>query len=194
MDKQQLIQSFSDIAKEKNIDRTDIGTILEELFKSLIERQFGQSDNCDVIVNIDRGELEIYQNKIVVEDVENIGTEISIKDAKKFEPDMNVGDDFVDVIDPTTFGRRLVVAAKQFLNQQIRDVEKQHTFENYFNRVGEVVLGDIRQVNKDSIHIHIEQSELRMPRSEAIPNERYRRGDTLRALVKSVEMLSLIHI
>ena len=190
MDKQQLIQSFSDIAKEKNIDRTEIGTILEELFKSLIERQYGQSDNCDVIVNIDRGELEIYQNKIVVEDVENTGTEISIKDAKKLEPDMNIGDDFVDVIDPTSFGRRLVVAAKQFLNQQIRDVEKQHTFENYFNRVGEVVLGDVRQVNKDSIHIHIEQSELRMPRSEAIPNERYRRGETLRALVKSVEMTS----
>ncbi len=190
MDKQQIIQGFSDIAKEKNIDRTEIGTILEDLFKSLIERQYGQSDNCDVIVNIDRGELEIYQNKIVVDDVDNPGTEISLKDAKKIEPDMSIGDDFVDVIDPTSFGRRLIVAAKQFLNQQIRDVEKQHTFENYFNKVGDVILGDVRQVNKDSIHIHIEQSELRMPRSEAIPNERYRRGETLRALVKSVEMTS----
>ena len=190
MDKQQLIQSFSDIAKEKNIDRTEIGTILEELFKSLIERQYGQCENCDVIVNIDRGELEIYQNKVVVEDVDDPGTEISLKDARKIEPAMQIGDDFVDVIDPTSFGRRLVVAAKQFLSQQIRDVEKQHTFENYFTRVGEVVIGDVRQVNRDSIHIHIDQSELRMPRTEAIANERYRRGETLRALVKSVEMTS----
>lgn len=188
MDKQQLIQSFSDIAKEKNIDRTEIGTILEELFKSLIERQYGECDNCDVIVNIDRGEIEIYQNKEVVEEVENLGSEISLKDARKVEPDMEIGDLFVDVIDPAKFGRRLIVAAKQNLNQQIRDVERKHTFENYFNRVGEVVIGDVRQVNRDSIHIHIEQSELRMPRSEAIPNERYRRGETLRALVKSVEM------
>tara|TARA_B100001123_G_C15319406_1_gene1027391 strand:- start:985 stop:2571 length:1587 start_codon:yes stop_codon:yes gene_type:complete len=190
LDKHQLIQSFSDIAKEKNIDRTEIGTILEELFKSLIERQYGQADNCDVIVNIDRGELEIYQNKVVVEDVDNPGTEISLKDAQKIEPEMAVGDDFVDVIDPTSFGRRLVVAAKQFLSQQIRDIEKQHTFENYFTRVGEVVIGDVRQVNRDSIHIHIDQSELTMPRTEAIANERYRRGETLRALVKSVEMTS----
>ncbi len=190
MDKQQLIQSFSDIAKEKNIDRTEIGTILEELFKSLIERQYGQADNCDVVVNIDRGELEIYQNKVVVEDVDNPGSEISLKDAQKIEPGMSVGDDFVDVIDPTSFGRRLVVAARQFLSQQIRDIEKQHTFENYFTRVGEVVIGDVRQVNRDSIHIHIDQSELRMPRTEAIVNERYRRGETLRALIKSVEMTS----
>ena len=188
MDKQELIQGFSDIAKEKNIDRTEIGTILEELFKSLIELQYGSAENCDVIVNIERGELEIYQNKEVVEEVENLGTEISMKDAQKIEPDMQLGDLFVDVIDPTSFGRRLIVAAKQYLSQQIRDIEKKHTFENYFNRVGEVVIGDVRQVNRDSIHIHIEQSELRMPRTETIPNERYRRGQTLRALIKSVEM------
>jgi len=188
LDKQELIQGFSDIAKEKNIDRTEIGTILEELFKSLIERQYGSAENCDVIVNIERGELEIYQNKEVVEEVENLGAEISMKDAQKIEPDMQLGDLFVDVIDPTSFGRRLIVSAKQYLSQEIRDIEKKHTFENYFNRVGEVVIGDVRQVNRDSIHIHIEQSELRMPRTETIPNERYRRGQTLRALIKSVEM------
>ena len=188
MDKPELIQSFSDIAKEKNIDRTEIGTILEELFKSLIERQYGSAENCDVVVNIERGELEIYQDKEVVEEVENLGTEISLKDAQKIEPDMQLGDLFVDVIDPTSFGRRLIVAAKQFLSHQIKNIERKHSFENYFNRVGEVVIGDVRQVNRDNIHIHIEQSELRMPRTETIHNERYRRGETLRALVKSVEM------
>ncbi len=131
MDKQQLIQSFSDIAKEKNIDRTEIGTILEELFKSLIERQYGQCENCDVIVNIDRGELEIYQNKVVVEDVDDPGTEISLKDARKIEPAMQIGDDFVDVIDPTSFGRRLVVAAKQFCHR-IVDARGGHLKANPF--------------------------------------------------------------
>ncbi len=101
---------------------------------------------------------------------------------------MQLGDLFVDVIDPTSFGRRLIVAAKQFLSHQIKNIERKHSFENYFNRVGEVVIGDVRQVNRDNIHIHIEQSELRMPRTETIHNERYRRGETLRALVKSVEM------
>ena len=190
MDKQDLIQSFSDIAKDKNVDRTEIGTIIENLFKTLIEKKFGTSDNCDVIVNIERGELEIYQNKTVVDLVEIEGTEISLHDAKKIEPSMEIGDPFIDVIDPASFGRRLIITAKQFLNGQIKDIEKQHTFENYFNRVGEIIIGDIRQINKDNINVYIEQSELRLPRSECIPNERYRRGDTIRAIVKSVEMKS----
>tara|TARA_S200000501_G_scaffold176836_1_gene166493 strand:- start:11040 stop:12287 length:1248 start_codon:yes stop_codon:yes gene_type:complete len=190
LDKQDLIQSFSDIAKDKNVDRTEIGTIIENLFKTLIEKKFGTSDNCDVIVNIERGELEIYQNKTVVDFVEAEGTEISLHDAKRIEPSMEIGDPYIDVIDPASFGRRLIITAKQFLNSQIKDIEKKHSFENYFNRVGEIIIGDIRQINKDNINVYIEQSELRLPRSECIPNERYRRGDTIRAIVKSVEMKS----
>ena len=190
MDKQDLIQSFSDIAKDKNVDRTEIGTIIENLFKTLIEKKFGTSENCDVIVNIERGELEIYQNKTVVDFVEVEGSEISLHEAKQIEPSMEIGDPYIDVIDPASFGRRLIITAKQFLNNQIKDIEKKHTFENYFNRVGEIIIGDIRQINKDNINVYIEQSELRLPRSECIPNERYRRGDTIRAIVKSVEMKS----
>jgi len=190
LDKQDLIQSFSDIAKDKNVDRTEIGTIIENLFKTLIEKKFGTSENCDVIVNIERGELEIYQNKTVVDFVEVEGSEISLHEAKQIEPSMEIGDPYIDVIDPASFGRRLIITAKQFLNNQIKDIEKKHTFENYFNRVGEIIIGDIRQINKDNINVYIEQSELRLPRSECIPNERYRRGDTIRAIVKSVEMKS----
>ena len=190
MDKQDLIQSFSDIAKDKNVDRTEIGTIIENLFKTLIEKKFGTSENCDVIVNIERGELEIYQNKTVVDFVEVEGSEISLHEAKQIEPSMEIGDPYIDVIDPASFGRRLIITAKQFLNNQIKDIEKKHTFENYFNRVGEIIIGDIRQINRDNINVYIEQSELRLPRSECIPNERYRRGDTIRAIVKSVEMKS----
>ena len=190
MDKQDLIQSFSDIAKDKNVDRTEIGTIIENLFKTLIEKKYGTSENCDVIVNIERGELEIYQNKTVVDFVEVEGSEISLHEAKQIEPSMEIGDPYIDVIDPASFGRRLIITAKQFLNNQIKDIEKKHTFENYFNRVGEIIIGDIRQINKDNINVYIEQSELRLPRSECIPNERYRRGDTIRAIVKSVEMKS----
>ena len=190
MDKHDLIQSFSDIAKDKNVDRTEIGTIIENLFKTLIEKKFGTSENCDVIVNIERGELEIYQNKTVVDFVEVEGSEISLHEAKQIEPSMEIGDPYIDVIDPASFGRRLIITAKQFLNNQIKDIEKKHTFENYFNRVGEIIIGDIRQINRDNINVYIEQSELRLPRSECIPNERYRRGDTIRAIVKSVEMKS----
>ena len=190
MDKQDLIQSFSDIAKDKNVDRTEIGTIIENLFKTLIEKKYGTSENCDVIVNIERGELEIYQNKTVVDFVEVEGSEISLHEAKQIEPSMEIGDPYIDVIDPASFGRRLIITAKQFLNNQIKDIEKKHTFENYFNRVGEIIIGDIRQINRDNINVYIEQSELRLPRSECIPNERYRRGDTIRAIVKSVEMKS----
>ena len=100
MDKQDLIQSFSDIAKDKNVDRTEIGTIIENLFKTLIEKKFGTSENCDVIVNIERGELEIYQNKTVVDFVEVEGSEISLHEAKQIEPSMEIGDPYIDVIDP----------------------------------------------------------------------------------------------
>ncbi|MFQ6675927.1 MAG: transcription termination factor NusA, partial [Fidelibacterota bacterium] len=188
MNNQELVQCFSDIAKEKNVDRTEIGTILEELFLTLIEKQYGDASNCSVIVNIDRGEIEIYQEKTIVEEVDDPAREIELEKARALEPDLEVGDTFIDVVDPSLFGRRLISTAKQFLSQRIRDVEKKYIFEDYFGRVGEIVIGDVRQVHRDNVYVHIDQCELRLPKEEQIETERYRRGDTIRAIIRSVEM------
>ncbi|MFQ6607773.1 MAG: transcription termination factor NusA [Fidelibacterota bacterium] len=188
MNNQELIQCFSDIAKEKNIDRTELGTILEELFMTLLEKQYGDASNCSVLVNIDKGEIEIYQEKTIVDEINDPATEIDLEKAREVEPDLSVGDPFIEVIDPIVFGRRLIMTARQFLSQKIKDVERQYIFEDYFTRVGEIVVGEVRQIQRDNIHLFNEQSEMRLPKSEQIPSERPHRGETIRAVVKSVEM------
>jgi len=188
LNNQELIQCFSDIAKEKNVDRTELGTILEELFLALLEKQYGQAENCSVIVNIDRGEIEIYQDKTIVEEVDDPSLEIELEKARALEPDLEVGDPFIEIVNPALFGRRLIATAKQFLSQRIRDVEKKYIFEDYYGRVGEIVIGDVKQVHRNNIYIHIDQCELRIPKDEQIESERFRRGDTIRGIIKSVEM------
>ena len=185
-----LIAIFSEIAKEKNIDRTELGTIIEDLFIALVEKKYGDSSNFDIIVNIDKGEIEIYQEKTIVESVMDPSLEIELDDAQVVEPGLEMGDSFIEVIDPTTvFNRRHVTTAKQFLSQRIRDIEKKSIFEDYYHKVGEIVIGDVRQVQRDFVYIYIDQSEMRMPKEDQIESERYRRGDTIRCVIKSVEML-----
>ena len=188
MNNQELIQCFSDIAREKNIDRTELGTILEDLFLTLLEKQFGDASNCSVLVNIDKGEIEIYQEKTIVEEVDDPATQIDLEKACEVEPDLSVGDPFIEVIDPIVFGRRLIMTARQFLSQRIKDIERQYIFEDYFARVGEIIVGEVRQIQRDNIHLFNEQSEMRMPKREQIQSERPRRGETIRGIVKSVEM------
>jgi len=185
-----LIDVFSEIAREKNVERSELGSILEQLFMYIIEKERGDNSNCSVIVNIDKGEIEIYAEKNVVDTVEDPVLEISLPDAQKAMPKENfkVGDVFVEVIDLSIFGRRMVNTAKQFFNQRIQDVEKHYIYEDYSQRIGEIVIGVVHQVQRDNIFINIEQAELHMPRSEQIQSERYRRGDTVRAVVKSVEV------
>ncbi len=188
MNNQELIQCFSDIAKEKNIDRTELGTILEELFMTLLEKQFRDASNCSVLVNIDKGEIEIYQEKTIVDEVNDPATEIDLEKAREIEPDLAVGDPFIEIVNPLVFGRRLILTAQQFLSQRIKDIERQYIFEDYFARVGEIIVGEVRQIQRDNLHLFNEQSEMRMPKSEQIQSERPRRGETLKAVVKSVEM------
>ena len=188
MDNQELIQCFADIVKEKQIDRTEISSIIEELFKTLFEKEYGFSDNCEVIVNIDRGEIEVYQEKTIVEQVDDPFTEISLEKAQKIESDLQIGETVIEVVQPQLFGRRLIATAKQFLGQKIKDIEKRNTFDDYIGRVGEIIIGELRQAHRDNLYVHIDQRELRMPRAEQIVNERFRRGDTVRAIIKSVEM------
>lgn len=186
----ELIEVFSEIAREKNVERSELGSILEQLFMYIIEKERGDNSNCSVIVNLDKGEIEIYAEKEIVEDLEDPVLEILIHDANKAMPDENfeVGDIFVEVIDPTIFGRRMINTAKQFFSQRLQDVEKHYIYEDYSQRIGEIVIGAVHQVQRDNIFINIEQAELRLPRNEQIQSERYRRGDTIRCVVKSVEV------
>ena len=186
----ELIDVFSEIAREKNVDRSELGSIIEQLFLHLVERDRGDSSNCSVIVNLDKGELEIYAERDIVDDLMDPVLEITLEEALKLAPGENfqVGETFVEVIDPTIFGRRLVTAAKQFFSQRLQDVEKRYVYEDYSQRIGEIVIGTVRQMQRDNIYISIDQAELLMPRREQIITERHRRGDTLRAVVKSVEV------
>ena len=186
----ELIDVFSEIAREKNVDRSELGSIIEQLFLHLVERDRGDSSNCSVIVNLDKGELEIYAERDIVDDLMDPVLEITLEEALKLAPGENfqVGETFVEVIDPTIFGRRLVTAAKQFFSQRLQDVEKRYVYEDYSQRIGEIVIGTVRQMQRDNIYINIDQAELLMPRREQIITERHRRGDTLRAVVKSVEV------
>tara|TARA_B100000586_G_scaffold116292_1_gene83809 strand:- start:3005 stop:4435 length:1431 start_codon:yes stop_codon:yes gene_type:complete len=186
----ELIDVFSEIAREKNVDRSELGSIIEQLFLHLVERDRGDSSNCSVIVNLDKGELEIYAERDIVNDLMDPVLEITLEEALKLAPgeDFQIGETFVEVIDPTIFGRRLVTAAKQFFSQRLQDVEKRYVYEDYSQRIGEIVIGTVRQMQRDNIYINIDQAELLMPRREQIIMERYRRGDSLRAVVKSVEV------
>ena len=187
----ELIEVFSEIAREKNVERSELATILEELFLYVIEKEYGDSSNCSCIVNLDKGEIEIYAEKTIVEEIDDYKVEITLDEAIEKEPeaaDLEVGDVFVEVIDPRVFGRRLVITAKQFFAQRLRDVERNYIYEDYANRIGEIVIGVVHQVQRDGVFINIEQAELRMPKTEQINSERYRRGESIKAVIKSVEV------
>ena len=190
----ELIEVFSEIAREKNVERSELATILEELFLYIIEREYGDSSNCSCIVNLDKGEIEIYAEKTIVEEVDDYKVEITLEEAIKKEPEaaegLVVGDVFVEVIDLTVFGRRIINTAKHFFAQKLRDVERNYIYEDYANRIGEIVIGIVHQVQRDNVFINIDQAELRLPKNEQIQSERYRRGDTVRSVIKSVEITS----
>ena len=190
----ELVEVFSEIAREKNVERSELGSIIEALFLHLVERERGESSNCSVIVNLDKGEFEIYVEKMIVEDVEDPVMEITLEEISELDSDvakdLNVGDSYIEIIDPMIFGRRMIHMAKQFFSQKLQDVEKKYIYEDYANRIGEIVIGTVHQIQRDNIYVNIEYAELRMPRKELIQSERYRRGDTLRAVIKSVEITS----
>jgi len=190
----ELIEVFSEIAREKNVERSELGSIIEGLFLHLVERERGDSSNCSVIVNLDKGEFEIYVEKNIVDDVEDPVMEITLEEISQVDSnmanDLEIGDTYVEIIDPMIFGRRMIHMAKQFFSQRLQDVEKKYIYEDYANRVGEIVIGTVHQLQRDNVFVNIDHAELRMPRKEQIKTERYRRGDSIRAVIKSVEITS----
>ncbi|MFC1569511.1 transcription termination factor NusA [bacterium] len=181
-----IVEAVTQIAKERNIKREVLSDIIENLFLAMIKRKYGTTDNFDIFVNMDKGEVEIYQSKTIVKIVEDEVTEVGLEKAQSVEPDLELGDEFVEIIDPTSFGRRLITSAKQSLTQKIREAEKEVLFNEFKDRVGEIIVGDVRQMNRDEILISVDNMEVLLKKPDQIYNERYHRGDNIRAVIKEV--------
>ena len=184
--KSDIVEAFSEIARIKSIEKSILSEILESIFLSMIKKKYGTTDNFDIFVNMDKGEIEIYQSKTIVDKVVDEVTQISLERAKTLEPDLEEGDEYLEIIDPNNFGRRLIISAKQNLSQKLKDIEKENIYEEYHNRIGEIIVGDVRQVNRNEIFLNIDKVEVILKKKQQIPTERYRRGDTIRAVIKDV--------
>ncbi len=186
----EIIEAITQIAKDKKIDKENLRDILENIFMQMVIKKYGEVENFDVIVNFDKGDIEIFQEREVVEEVEDPITQIDLDHAKKLDPDAEIGEEVVEVIDPESFGRRLIISAKQSLNQKIRDFERESLIEEYKGRIGEIIIGDVHQVNKRGIFINVDKTEVFLPKPEQIYNERIRRGDTIRSIIKDIRQES----
>jgi len=186
----QIIQSFAEIAHDKGIDRDMLLSILEDVFRSMIVRKYGSDESFEVIFNADRGEVQILHIREVVpkEELTDEVTEISLEDAQELDPDLELYDEFAQEISILDFGRRAVNTARQQLAQRIREIEKDNVFEEYTDRIGEIILGDVYQIrhNKDILVNH-NGVELVLPKKQQIYKDRFRKGDTIRAVVVEVK-------
>ena len=185
-----IIEAFSILAKEKDIDRTNLSTIIEDIFMTLIQKKYGEEyENFSVIVNMDKGEIEIYQEMSVVKVVTDPVNEISIKDAHKEYSDLELGDSYVNIVNPDSFGRRLINTAKQHMVQKIRDVERQSVFDEFSSKIGEIIVGNVYQIQRDQIFVHTSGgAEFVLPKSQQLPNDRFRRGESIRGIILNVEL------
>ncbi len=181
-----IMDAIAQIAKDKKIEKENLRDMLENIFISMIEKKYGSAENFDVIVNFEKGDIEIYQEKVVVEEVENPAMEIDLEAALKIDEDAEIGDELVEEVDPASFGRRLIVSAKQNLNQKIRDFEREKILDEYEGRVGEIIIGDIHQIQKRGVYINVDKIEAFLPKEEQLSNERLRRGATIRSMIKEV--------
>lgn len=183
-----IVESFSQMVREKGIDKDVLGGILEEIFGLLVRKKYGEEARYDVVVNMDKGDIEIFLEREIVEAVENPNTQISIDEINQRGNDdgLEPGEDFVEKIELSTLGRRLIVLAKQSLNQKIRDLEKEIIYNEYNELLNEIVVGDIYQIRRNDVLVNHNKNELLLPRNEQIPFEKYRKGETIRAIVKEV--------
>ena len=183
----EIVESFSQMVREKGIDKDILAGVVEDVFSMMVRKKYGMDAKFDVVVNMDKGDIEIFLEREVVETVENPVTQIDVQTAKEMSgEELNVGEDFVEVVPLETFGRRLVVAAKQNLNQRIKEIEREIIYNEYSNAIGDIVVGEIYQIRRNEILINHNRNELLLPKSEQIFKERYKKGDTIRAVVKEV--------
>ena len=192
MDTRVLIQTFTEFAKQKNVDRPTMIRILQDVFRAMIKKKFEFDENFDIVINADKGDLEIMRFREIVDDnSEDIWDfdKITLSDAKKIEEDFEIGDEVAEEIKIEDFGRRAVILAKQTLIQRVKDLEKEVIINKYEDLVGEVITGEIYQtLSREVLLVDVEGNEISLPRSEQIYKDKYRKGDALRGVVTSVEM------
>jgi len=186
-----LIDSFAEFKELKNIDRATMMSVIEEVFRSVLIRQFETDENFDIIINIDKGDFEIWRNRIVVEDdkLEDPIAQITLTDALKIDNDYEVGEEVTDEVKLVDFGRRAILNLRQNLASKILELEKDHIYGKYKSKIGDIVTGEVYQVwKKEILILDDEGNELILPKSEQIPSDYFRKGDNVRAIVYKVEL------
>ena len=186
-----LVESFSEFKEFKNIDRATMMRIIEDVFRGMLSKKYGSDENFDIIVNIDKGDLEVWRNREIVEDgeVEDSNSQIALSEAIKIEPDFEVGEEASEPVHLSDFGRREILSIRQNLISKISEYEKDNDYKKYIERIGEIITGEVYQIwKKEILVIDDEGIELLLPKSEQIPSDFYRKGETIRAVVLKVEM------
>src|SRR5690606_23148364 len=186
-----LIESFQEFKEAENIDRPTLMKVIEDVFKTLLRKKYGDDENFDVIVNDQTGDLEIFRRREIVEDglVEDDNKQIALSEAMKIEPDYSVGEEVYEEVNVTDFGRRAILAAKQTLAARIGDLKKNNLLKKYADRVGEIINAEVYQIwKKEILLLDDEGNELILPKSEQIPSDFFKKGESIRSVVKKVEM------
>lgn len=191
MENVNLIDTFSEFKELKNIDRATMMSVLEDVFRSMLLKRYNTDENFDVIINIDKGDFEIWRNREVVPDGEVVdpNLQISLSEAKKIDDDYELGEEVTDEVKLVDFGRRAILALRQNLTARILDLEKNNVFNKYKDRIGEIITGEVYQVwKRETLILDDEGNELILPKTEQIPSDFFRKGDSIRAVVIKVEM------
>lgn len=184
-----LISTFAEFKETKNIDRATMMSVLEDIFKTQIARMYGSADNFDVIINTDRGDVEIWRNRTVVEHVEDPNTQISKEEVDKIDSSFEIGDEYAEEVKLESFGRRGILNLRQNLQGRIMDIEKANLYNLYKDKLGEIIIGEVYQAWKKEILVMDENdNELRLLKQDQIPTDNFRKGDTVKAIVDKVEM------
>ena len=184
-----LISPFADFKEQKNIDRPTMMGVLEEVFRNQLAKMYGETAQFDIIINIDKGDLQILRNRTVVETVEDPATEISLEEVHKIDDSFEVGEDYTEEIQLSDFGRRGILNIRQNLQGRIMELEKKNIYDKYVDRIGEIIVGEVYQAWKKEVLVMDEDgNELVLPKTEQIPSDFFRKGDTVKAVIISVEM------
>lgn len=184
-----LISTFAEFKELKNIDRPTMMSVLESIFKTQLEKMYGTADNFDIIINIDKGDFEIWRNRTVVETVEDPNTQISKEEVDKIDNSYEIGEEFTEEVKLASFGRRGILNLRQNLSGKIMDIEKANLFNAYRDRIGEIMVGEVYQAwKKEVLVLDEEGNELLLPKAEQIPSDFFRKGESVRAVISKVEM------
>lgn len=184
-----LVSTFAEFKELKNIDRPTMMSVLEDIFRTQLARMYGSADNFDIIINIDKGDFEIRRNRTVVETVEDPNTQISKAEVDKIDSSFEIGEEFAEEVKLSSFGRRGILNLRQNLQSRITDIEKANLYNNYRERIGEIIVGEVYQAwKKEALVMDEDGNELLLPKSEQIPSDFFHKGDSVRAVISSVEM------